>query len=330
MSDPILPELDWRMVFNRADPPGRRQWGRVRAAQLRALGTPMVIVAWGVTLNALYVFYLLGDRVPPVYMALWLLALAGTGLLAARQKRRGRGREIHWVGRRTIDRVAAYSFILAFIWVLPAPYFFGSAAPGDQLALGIMTAVIMSGAAILFSPVPAASVAFIAATGVSITLMLHATSSPERLVVGPIYMLAMLGFAFSNGRAFMRHAWLRIVLEERQETISLLLREHENADADWLWRTNASLRFENVSARFARAVGRSSRRSHRLVAARPACGGDQNRPAGAARHRRHPRRPRKAGSLLGAAAAAPGGKRDQDARADGAAPLQRSGPVPGL
>jgi hypothetical protein len=38
MSDRNLPDIDWRVVFNRAAPPGRRHWGRVRAAQLIALG----------------------------------------------------------------------------------------------------------------------------------------------------------------------------------------------------------------------------------------------------------------------------------------------------
>jgi PAS domain-containing protein len=66
----------------------------------------------------------------------------------------------------------------------------------------------------------------------------------------------MLVMVVMNGRAFMQRKCLDLALEERQETVSLLLREFESSDADWLWQTNAKLTFQNVSARFARAIGR--------------------------------------------------------------------------
>ena len=60
-----------------------------------------------------------------------------------------------------------------------------------------------------------------------------------------------------NGRAFMQRKCLDLALAEREQTVSLLLREYESSDADWLWQTNAQLCFQNVSARFARAIGRT-------------------------------------------------------------------------
>jgi diguanylate cyclase (GGDEF)-like protein/PAS domain S-box-containing protein len=60
-----------------------------------------------------------------------------------------------------------------------------------------------------------------------------------------------------NGRAFMQRKFLDLTLEEREQTVSLLLREYESSDADWLWQTNAQFCFKNVSARFARATGRA-------------------------------------------------------------------------
>jgi len=257
MIDRSLPDLDWRVVFNRATPPGRRHWGRVRAAQLRALGPALVIAAWGLTFNALFVVTIIADKVPRLSIAAWLLALAGAGLLVARQKRRMRGREIHSVRRRSIDRVALYSLVFGFLWMLPVRHFFESVGPAEQLALGIMTAVMMAGSAFVFAPIPAASVGFITFMGIAITRMLHSPEAPITAVLGPIYMMAMFGFVFVNARGFMQRTWLDLELEERRETVSLLLREYEASDADWLWRTNGGLVFENVSARFARALGRT-------------------------------------------------------------------------
>ena len=47
MTEKSLPKLDWRVVFNRAVPPGSRGWGRVRAAQLKQMGPAMTVAAWG-------------------------------------------------------------------------------------------------------------------------------------------------------------------------------------------------------------------------------------------------------------------------------------------
>jgi diguanylate cyclase (GGDEF)-like protein/PAS domain S-box-containing protein len=252
-------DLNWRVVFNRASPEGRRHWGRVRAAQLRELGPAMQIAGWGLIFNALCVAYLLREEVPGSHIALWLLSLAVAGILAAHRQRKLKGRMIHSIGRRTIDRVAYFSVIFGAIWMVPARYFFDAAAPSEQLALGIMTAVMMAGAAFVFAPIPAASLGFILMMGATMTRMLGEAGTAGLFVLGPIYALAMLGVVFTNGRSFMQKTWLGLELQERQETVSLLLREYESSDADWLWRTNANLCFENVSARFARAIGRTSR-----------------------------------------------------------------------
>jgi len=257
MSDRSLPDLNWRVVFNRETPPGRRNWGRVRAAQLRALGPALVIAAWGLTFNALFVVVMLIGNVPPVTIVPWLLSLAAAALFAAQQRRRLKGREIHSVPRGALDRIAFYSLIFGLLWVMPVRYFFDAVGHGEQLALLFMSAVMMAGAGFVFAPLPSVSVAFILVMGVAVTRMLNATGSPYTFVLGPVYMLAMLGFVLVNGRTFIQRAWLDIELEERRQTVRLLLREYESSDADWLWRTNAGLMFENVSARFARTLGRT-------------------------------------------------------------------------
>src|SRR3546814_5936664 len=42
---------------------------------------------------------------------------------------------------------------------------------------------------------------------------------------------------------------------EKNEVVSLLLREFEDSSADWLWQTDVGRRVTHVSARFARALG---------------------------------------------------------------------------
>src|SRR3546814_17378091 len=63
---------------------------------------------------------------------------------------------------------------------------------------------------------------------------------------------------YSSGRAFMLRKCVELALEERTETVSLLLRDYESSDADWLWGLNGNLLLQSVSPRFARAVGRAA------------------------------------------------------------------------
>ncbi|MBX3561648.1 MAG: EAL domain-containing protein [Sphingomonas sp.] len=257
MTEKSLPKLDWRVVFNRAAPPGSRGWGRVRAAQLHEMGKAMMIGALGQTFNALLIVYMMHDRAPPMEMALWLGSLALLICYTISHRRRLRGRQLHSLPRKTINRAAYHSIFFGLVWAMPARFFFEHATHGQQLALGVMTATMMAGAAFVFSPIPAAAAAYVLIMGVAATRMLMSTESYVIMMMGPIYTAAMLMIVVMNGRAFMQRKYLDFMLDERQETVSLLLREYESSDADWLWQTNGKLAFQNVSARFARAIGRS-------------------------------------------------------------------------
>ncbi len=257
MTDKSLPKLDWRVVFNRAAPPGSRGWGRVRAAQLKEMGRALEIAAWGQTVNALLIIYMLGDQAPRTTAAAWLLSLALLLSFVSRHKARLRDREIHSLPRITINRAAYHSVFFALVWCFPARVFFEYANHGQQLALCVIAATMMAGAAFILSAIPAAAAAYVVIMGVAATRMLATADSWIITAIGPIYTFAMLAMVVSNGRAFMQRKCLDIALSEREETVSLLLREYESSDADWLWQTNAQLSFNNVSARFARAIGRN-------------------------------------------------------------------------
>jgi len=257
MTDKTLPRLDWRVVFNRAAPPGVRGWGRVRAAQLAAMRPAMTVAAWGQTFNALFIAYMLWGSVAPSSLALWLFSVSLMMLYFVQQQRRLRGREIHSLPRKTINRAAYHSVFIGLVWAFPARYFFEHADHGQQLALCVITATMMAGAAFVFSPIPAAASAYVLIMGVAAARMLATQENLLILLIAPVYTAGLVAMVLINGRAFMQRKYLDLALEEREQTVSLLLREYESSDADWLWQTNTQLCFQNVSARFARATGRS-------------------------------------------------------------------------
>ena len=256
MTDQSLPRLDWRVVFNRAAPPGSRGWGRVRAAQLQQMGPAMSVAVWGQTFNALLIWFMLWGEAPPASTALWLLSVALLMLYFTRQQNKLRGRELRALPRRTINRAAYHSIFVGMVWSFPARYFFVQATHPQQLALCVITATMMAGAAFIFAPIPAAAAAYVIVMGVGCTHMLMTTDSWVIGAIGPVYTGALLVMVLINGRAFMQRKCLDLALTEREQTVSLLLREYEDSDADWLWQTNAHFSFQHVTPRFARAIGR--------------------------------------------------------------------------
>ena len=257
MTDKTLPKLDWRVVFNRASPQDVRGWGRVRAAQLAAMRPAMTVAAWGQTFNALFIAYMLWGAVAPSSLSLWLFCVSLLMLYFVQQQRKLRGREIHSLPRKTINRAAYHSVFIGLVWAFPARYFFEHADHGQQLALCVITATMMAGAAFVFSPIPAAASAYVLIMGVAAARMLWTQENLLILLIAPVYTAALVAMVLINGRAFMQRRYLDLALEEREQTVSLLLREYESSDADWLWQTNTQLCFQNVSARFARATGRT-------------------------------------------------------------------------
>jgi PAS domain S-box-containing protein len=257
MTDKTLPKLDWRVVFNRAAPPGVKGWGRVRAAQLLAMRPAMTVAAWGQAFNALFIAYMLWGRVAPSAMGLWLFCVSLLMLYFVQQQRKLGNREIHALPRKTINRAAYHSVFIGLVWAFPARFFFEHADHSQQLALCVITATMMAGAAFVFSPIPAAAAAYVLIMGVAAARMLSTQENLLILMIAPVYTAALVAMVLINGRAFMQRKYLDIALEEREQTVSMLLREYESSDADWLWQTNAQLCFQNVSARFARATGRS-------------------------------------------------------------------------
>ena len=258
MTDKSLPKLDWRVVYNRATPPSSRGWGRVRAAQLLEMSRAMQIAAWGMIFNALLIVMMMVGIAPSHHIALWLVSLAMLMHYVSTHRQRLRRRQIHSVPRRTLNRVAYQSVFFGIVWGFPARHFFEFATHAQQLGICVITASMMAGAAFIFAPVAPAAVPYVLIMGVAVTRMLASTDSMLITAIGPIYTAVMIAMVLLNARDFMQRKCLDLALEEREETVSLLLREYESSDADWLWQTNAKLAFQNASARFSRAIGRET------------------------------------------------------------------------
>jgi PAS domain-containing protein len=69
-------------------------------------------------------------------------------------------------------------------------------------------------------------------------------------------MTAMLAFgAIQGARNFLASRVAEAAMAEKSEVVSLLLREFEEGEADWLWQIDTARRVRSISPRFAFALG---------------------------------------------------------------------------
>ena len=145
--------------------------------------------------------------------------------------------------------------ILALIWSIPALGLASVATPEQTLGLWIILSTIMAASAIAFAGIPLATVCFLGVLGLSICVTLGFSAQPWLLLAVVVFTGALIYGCLLRGHSLATMRMDEIAIDERDETVSLLLREFEDHGADWLWEIDSARRVTHASPRFAHALG---------------------------------------------------------------------------
>ena len=129
----------------------------------------------------------------------------------------------------------------------------------EMIGLWSIVLALMVYASLLLPTAPMAATVFIGITSLC--------SAAGFIYQGAYYLaIAATGIGTLLVTACLRSARAQIlfevastILQEKSETVSLLLREFEDSGADWLWQTDTSRCATHVSPRFAYALGEEAR-----------------------------------------------------------------------
>jgi diguanylate cyclase (GGDEF)-like protein/PAS domain S-box-containing protein len=204
---------------------------------------------------ALLVVAIYAAFVPLYWLALWLVAHGAVHyhgrrndlILAELDCRTMTGSEFK---RQTIP-----SAITAVLWLSAIFIFSPRGEPSGLIALLMIHALLMAGSVFLFATVPISIVVFVSTLGGGTALFLA-------LNLGAYAGLSALLFTFSTlvgtvevGRIYLKARLNEAAARESEAVVSLLLREFEENEADWLWEVDPARRLRGVSPRFAFALG---------------------------------------------------------------------------
>lgn len=235
LAAPVLPAL------------GRRAGDQRQVAEASQVGvqqSPMSrVLVHG--LAALIVTVLLWREVSPVTLASWL-ALGTLSLSLARRADQHRPNRL---GR------AATALMTAIVWTIPL--FLVTA--DFQVPLWTASAVLMGASAILLPARPRSTYALAATLGVTYAVSFLVTGDTSIAIVALIFSLVTIVGAAENGRRYRGARHAMSLMREKQDVVSLLLREFEEGDADWLWQVDTSYRMRSASPRCAFALAKEPR-----------------------------------------------------------------------
>jgi diguanylate cyclase (GGDEF)-like protein len=237
--------------------------GHFRARQIQALLAIMPLAIVGNAVNMIVMCWTFWDRMPRWSLATWCLTGAFYLTMMAFWWRR-----LIQDGGRPMASRGAMKVILwqvvgfALIWSLMPVLVFPDSDQGGAMMIATMTVGMICGGAFMFSPLMQVAMAFVAVMCASCAVALWRSDYPGSGTLAlllVVYMVVMVGVAYTNGRVFLGRLRAEAEVDRRKQLIDLLLRDFEEHASDWLWEISPTGHLRHISARLAQSFGLPSR-----------------------------------------------------------------------
>ncbi len=155
-----------------------------------------------------------------------------------------------------ILRKAYASAGIAIAWCIPILGFAGFGGDAERTGVGLLVAVVLMGSSLALGAAPLATIitGFVTGTA-SIVCFVWFGQYPMALAIA-LLMATVTKGVFSVARVHLTACLAEAGNVEKSEVVSLLLREFEENQGDWLWQVDTNRMIRGVSPRFAFALGR--------------------------------------------------------------------------
>nr|WP_237437812.1 EAL domain-containing protein [Altericroceibacterium endophyticum] len=238
--------------------PEEGDWSAVRGlqyARLRDL-TVMRVVMHAIAAIITIGIYL--TKVPTALLTAWMAGLLIALWVGAKVDRSLAGCEKHGLTAYEFYRHAASVFLISVLWAIPLLLFAPHGSQADHLALWTLIAMLMAGSAAAMASAPIITIIFGVLTGCTAAFTFAVSGDwIIALVVLNFVAISIYG-AVNAGKTYLAARLAEEGVAQKSEVVSLLLREYEDNEADWLWELDTSRRIRAASRHFAFATGRAA------------------------------------------------------------------------
>lgn len=230
-------------------------WARIRGATLHA-GRQLALFMLGVNVvGAAVVVMLFARDVPHSWLGIWGAAVALVSAFVAIRRLQTSPQSDALASVADLRRTGIEGVALALVWSVPVLLFGRHGDSEAALALWMVLSILMSAAAIALAPLVLAGLGFIGGVALAVAATFVFSHIYIAAAGSLLFAAILIVGCVSRAQALVLLRGSELTLTDRDETVSLLLREFEDSGADWLWETDAQRRIIKGSSRFAVALG---------------------------------------------------------------------------
>ena len=235
--------------------PGDGDWARLRGLQYSSLARVSRMRIATNLVAAVAVVWLYHAVLHPAALGAWFAVLCGTLWYSAKSDKALADADRRRMSRDEVNRQSLGSIVNALVWVIPLGGFAPYGGDSARLELWAITTMLMTASAVLLPAVPLGNLLFAGIVGGGALAGFAWSGSYEMALLSLVFVAVVAFGSVENARAFLTARIAEAGMVERNEVVSLLLREFEEGEADWLWQIDTSRRVRSVSPRFAFALG---------------------------------------------------------------------------
>ncbi|CAM4011281.1 Cyclic di-GMP phosphodiesterase Gmr [Novosphingobium lubricantis] len=251
---PAPADLPVRAILG-LDDPIEGDWGRLRGLQFSSVARLAVVRAVVHAVAAMLAVHLFIGHVHFALLAGWLVTAGAAVFSATRFERSLATADRRRVSRQETRRQALGALSVALPWAVPMMALALFDLPVDPMALWSILALLVVATAVTYAAMPMGTLLFAGIVGLSSVPAFLRAADPAAAAVVVAFMAIVLSGAVAAARMFLATRLAEAGAAEKSEVVSLLLREFEEGDADWLWQVDANRRIRSASPRLAFALG---------------------------------------------------------------------------
>ena len=233
-------------------------WLRLRGIQYSGLAQATFLRLATQAAAVLAICMLCREQVSAIALGVWAVVVAASLWRAFRIDRSLIDADRRRITRSEINAQMASSVFNALAWVVPLGVFGFALDAQTQFKVWTVLAILMTASAILLPSVPMATLLLAGVAGGSAIVFFLFAGVYDMAVIGAVFEITILTGVVLAARRYIATKIAEAGILEKEEVVSLLLREYEEGEADWLWQIDTSRRVRSVSPRFAYALGRDA------------------------------------------------------------------------
>ena len=237
--------------------PGRDDWAHLRGLQYAKLADGIALRMVAHALAAALSIWVYFGTVTIIALVAWALALFGVLYYGVRCDKGLADADQRIMTREEFKQHCTGVALIALVWCVPIAFFTVQGSAFDMLALWSVVSALIVGSALMIAAAPLGSIIFASITGLVAVMTATVLGQFEIAAIILFFNAICVYGTVQNARTYLAAQIAEAGIVEKSEVVSLLLREFEENQADWLWQVDTARRVRSASPRFSFALGKT-------------------------------------------------------------------------